>query len=138
MAQKVWNVLKPRNLELGPLSRSSDSLGSWTHWKLARDQDGVLWLVLDKKGAGANTLSKDVLAELDDRKIGFITLRARHPGITKTLAVLPASAWKPTTLPGRRQDPPRQSPPRPRRDPVGLPPPDPPARRHRPSSSAAF
>ena len=39
-----------------------------------------------------------VLAELDDRKIGFITLRARHPGITKTLAVLPASAWKPTTL----------------------------------------
>ena len=39
-----------------------------------------------------------MLAELDDRKIGFITLRARHPGITKTLAALPASAWKPMTL----------------------------------------
>ena len=30
--------------------------------------------------------------------IQFITLRARHPGITKTLAALPASAWKPMTL----------------------------------------
>jgi 3-hydroxyacyl-CoA dehydrogenase/enoyl-CoA hydratase/3-hydroxybutyryl-CoA epimerase len=67
MAQKVWNVLKPRNLELGPLSRAgAASLGSWTHWKLARDEDGVLWLVLDKSAASANTLSKDVLAELDD------------------------------------------------------------------------
>ena len=26
-----------------------------------------------------------VLAELDDRGIGFITLRARHPGVTQAL-----------------------------------------------------
>jgi hypothetical protein len=29
-----------------------------------------------------------VLAGLDDRGIGFITLRARHPGATKALAAL--------------------------------------------------
>ncbi len=39
-----------------------------------------------------------MLAELDDRKIEFITLRARHPGITEALAALPVSAWKPMTL----------------------------------------
>ena len=39
-----------------------------------------------------------VLAELDDRKIGFITLRARHPGITAALAALPATAWTSMTL----------------------------------------
>ena len=39
-----------------------------------------------------------VLAELDDRGIGFITLRARHPGLTKALATLPPSAWKPMAL----------------------------------------
>jgi hypothetical protein len=39
-----------------------------------------------------------VLAELDDRGIGFITLRARHPAITKALAALPATAWTPMTL----------------------------------------
>jgi hypothetical protein len=39
-----------------------------------------------------------VLAELDDREIGFITLRARHPGTTAALAALPASAWTSMTL----------------------------------------
>ncbi len=39
-----------------------------------------------------------VLAELDDRHIGFITLRARHPGVTAALAALPASAWTAMTL----------------------------------------
>ena len=39
-----------------------------------------------------------VLAELDDRHIGFITLRARHPGVTAALAALPASAWTSMTL----------------------------------------
>jgi hypothetical protein len=39
-----------------------------------------------------------VLAELDDREIGFITLRARHPGVTRAPAALPASAWTPMTV----------------------------------------
>ncbi len=62
---KVWDVLTPRNLELGPLAGSAGQ-GSWRHWKLANDEDGVAWLVLDKAGAGANTLSEDVLTELND------------------------------------------------------------------------
>jgi len=68
MAQRVWKVLEPRNLELGPLARpgGGQDTGPWRHWKLQRDEDDVLWLVLDKSGASANTLSQDVLAELDD------------------------------------------------------------------------
>src|SRR6266540_6244730 len=63
---KVLDVLAPRNLELGPLAGSAAGQGPWKHWRLARDDDGVAWLVLDKAGASANTLSEDVLIELDD------------------------------------------------------------------------
>jgi 3-hydroxyacyl-CoA dehydrogenase/enoyl-CoA hydratase/3-hydroxybutyryl-CoA epimerase len=72
MAERVWKTLEPRNLELGPLSRpgggqdTDQDAGSWRHWKLRRDEDDVLWLVFDKSGSSANTLSQDVLAELDD------------------------------------------------------------------------
>src|SRR3982074_613435 len=64
---KVWSVLSPRDLELGPLSAgASGQGGTWGHWKLARDEGGIAWLVLDKAGASANTLSEDVLTELND------------------------------------------------------------------------
>src|ERR1700730_5095386 len=68
MAQRVWKTLEPRNLELGPLSRpgGGQDAGKWRHWKLQRDEDDVLWLIFDKSGASANTLSQDVLVELDD------------------------------------------------------------------------
>ena len=36
------------------------------NWKLARDDNGIAWLVLDKPGSSANVLSEEVLAELDD------------------------------------------------------------------------
>src|ERR1700757_3263265 len=68
---KVWDVLAPRNLELGPLAGqampSSSRAGSpWRNWILARDEEGIAWLALDKANASANTLSEDVLAELND------------------------------------------------------------------------
>ena len=63
---KVWDVLAPRNLELGPLAGSARGQGNWRNWKLARDDNGIAWLVLDKPGSSANVLSEDVLAELDD------------------------------------------------------------------------
>ncbi|HEY2226475.1 MAG TPA: 3-hydroxyacyl-CoA dehydrogenase NAD-binding domain-containing protein [Xanthobacteraceae bacterium] len=71
MAERVWKVLEPRNLELGPFYRSAGQdagadAGPWRHWKLQRDQDDILWLIIDKAGASANTLSQDVLTELDD------------------------------------------------------------------------
>jgi len=40
--------------------------GKYQHWKLETDDDKLLWLHLDKAGASANTLSKQVLEELDD------------------------------------------------------------------------
>ena len=120
------------NADLSKASQNREVIAFADHWKAVTGSDPAL-LIFDSK-----LTTQAVLAELDDREIGFITLRARHPGITKTLAALPASAW---TLhdprPGRRQDPPRQGPRRPRRHAVGLPPPDPPARRHRPGPRPA-
>src|SRR5215472_9642571 len=68
MAQRVWKTLEPRNLELGPHDPGvgGNGIGSWRHWKLKRDEDDILWLVFDKSGSSANTLSQEVLTELDD------------------------------------------------------------------------
>src|SRR2546428_1135847 len=65
---KAWDTLAPRSLELGPLSAAGAAPGvmAWRHWKLARDDNGLAWLVLDKAGASANTLSEEVLVELND------------------------------------------------------------------------
>jgi 3-hydroxyacyl-CoA dehydrogenase/enoyl-CoA hydratase/3-hydroxybutyryl-CoA epimerase len=35
------------------------------HWSGTRDEDGILWLVLDRQDSGANTLSAEVIGELD-------------------------------------------------------------------------
>jgi 3-hydroxyacyl-CoA dehydrogenase/enoyl-CoA hydratase/3-hydroxybutyryl-CoA epimerase len=67
MAQRVWKTLEPRDLELGPFARAGgNDIGAWKHWRLRRDEDDILWLVFDKSGASANTLSQEVLEELDD------------------------------------------------------------------------
>ena len=68
MAHKVWDTLAPRNLELGPFTapEATKAASSWRHWKLATDADGIAWLIIDKRGAGANTLSEDVIFELDE------------------------------------------------------------------------
>jgi 3-hydroxyacyl-CoA dehydrogenase/enoyl-CoA hydratase/3-hydroxybutyryl-CoA epimerase len=62
---KVWELLAPRDLELGPIAAGPTGDG-WRHWKLARDDNGIAWLVFDKAEASANTLSEDVLIELND------------------------------------------------------------------------
>ncbi|MEP7330337.1 MAG: enoyl-CoA hydratase-related protein, partial [Betaproteobacteria bacterium] len=36
------------------------------HWTIQREADGLAWLTLDKVGASANTLSGEVLAELNE------------------------------------------------------------------------
>src|SRR6202158_3015151 len=68
MTQKVWDTLAPRNLELAPFTAppGAKAASPWRHWKLATDVDGIAWLIIDKQGAGANTLSEDVITELDD------------------------------------------------------------------------
>src|SRR5215813_12263170 len=63
---KAWNVLAPRDLELGPLAGLQRGASAWRNFTLARDDDGIAWLALDKTGASANTLSEDMLTELND------------------------------------------------------------------------
>src|SRR5499426_1609875 len=63
---KAWDVLAPRDLELGPLAGLQRGASAWRNFTLARDDDGIAWLALDKPNANANTLSEDVLAELND------------------------------------------------------------------------
>jgi 3-hydroxyacyl-CoA dehydrogenase/enoyl-CoA hydratase/3-hydroxybutyryl-CoA epimerase len=60
------DVLGPRNLELGPFNDDAAGAGSWMHWRLRTDDDRIAWLVLDRKDASTNTLSEEVLTELDD------------------------------------------------------------------------
>src|SRR5215468_8926665 len=68
---KVWTILAPRDLELGPFAQrdataaTAESASPWKHWKIAPDENGIAWLVLDKAGASANTLNEEVLTELD-------------------------------------------------------------------------
>jgi hypothetical protein len=80
------------NADLSKASQNREVIAFADHWKAVTGADPAL-LIFDSK-----LTTQAVLAELDDRGIGFITLRARHPGVTKTLAALPPSAWKPMTL----------------------------------------
>ena len=56
------DVLGDRVLELGP---KPDARRPYRNFKLTRDADGIAWLLFDRAGASANTLSADVIEELD-------------------------------------------------------------------------
>ena len=56
------NVLGDRVLELGP---KPDADRPYKNFKLTRDADGVAWLLFDREGTSANTLSADLIKELD-------------------------------------------------------------------------
>ena len=62
MDSKIMNVLGDRVLELGPNVGES---GPYRNFKLTHDGDGIAWLLFDRAGASANTLSADVLEEFD-------------------------------------------------------------------------
>jgi 3-hydroxyacyl-CoA dehydrogenase/enoyl-CoA hydratase/3-hydroxybutyryl-CoA epimerase len=73
MESKVLDVLGDRALELGP---RPDAATPYRHFKLTRDADGIAWLLFDREGASANTLSSDVMEEFD-RILG--ELESRRP-----------------------------------------------------------
>jgi len=83
-------ILGKRDLELGPFASDDAHAdpGPWANWRLRNDEDGVAWLLFDKKDASANTLSADVLAELDavleklehDRPRGLVIRSAKRSG----------------------------------------------------------
>jgi hypothetical protein len=80
------------NADLSKASQNREVIAFADHWHQVTGHDPAL-LIFDSK-----LTTQAVLAELDDRGIGFITLRARHPAITSQLATLPAMAWTPMTL----------------------------------------
>src|SRR6478609_66323 len=61
MHSKIMDVLADRVLELGPAPEQ----GPHKHFKLTRDADGIAWLLFDRENASANTLSAEVIEELD-------------------------------------------------------------------------
>jgi hypothetical protein len=80
------------NADLSKASQNREVIAFADHWHQVTGHDPAL-LIFDSK-----LTTQAVLAELDDRGIGFITLRARHPGVTTALAALPATAWASMTL----------------------------------------
>jgi 3-hydroxyacyl-CoA dehydrogenase / enoyl-CoA hydratase / 3-hydroxybutyryl-CoA epimerase len=85
MDSKIMDVLSDRVLELGP---KPDANSPYRHFKLTRDADGIAWLLFDREGASANTLSADVIAELDsvlaalesERPTGLVIRSAKTSG----------------------------------------------------------
>lgn len=59
MTGTVLEYLGETKLALGPVG---DREGNW---RTGRDQDGITWLVLDVPDSSANTISEDVIRELD-------------------------------------------------------------------------
>jgi 3-hydroxyacyl-CoA dehydrogenase / enoyl-CoA hydratase / 3-hydroxybutyryl-CoA epimerase len=62
MDSKIMDVLRSRVLELGPKAGEG---GPYRNFRLTHDGDGIAWLLFDREGASANTLSADVIEELD-------------------------------------------------------------------------
>ena len=113
------------NADLSKASQNREVIAFADHWKAVTGHDPAL-LIFDSK-----LTTQAQLAELDDRHITFITLRARAPSLTAQLAALPAASWTPMTLARQAADPPGSRARRPRHQAVGLPPAPPPARRRR-------
>jgi 3-hydroxyacyl-CoA dehydrogenase/enoyl-CoA hydratase/3-hydroxybutyryl-CoA epimerase len=89
-AKPILAVLGKRDLELGPFSidEAPRNAGPWANWRMRTDEDGIAWLLFDKKDASTNTLSADVLTELDavleqlerDRPRGLVIRSAKRGG----------------------------------------------------------
>jgi 3-hydroxyacyl-CoA dehydrogenase/enoyl-CoA hydratase/3-hydroxybutyryl-CoA epimerase len=67
LPKPVLAILGKRDLELGPfaLDETPQDPSPWANWRMRADEDGIVWLLFDKKDSSANTLSEDVLAELN-------------------------------------------------------------------------
>ena len=64
---QALDALTIAGLELGPFSAAQKPKDKKTkkHWRVARDENDVAWLILDKADSSTNTLSKPVLTELN-------------------------------------------------------------------------
>ena len=79
------DVLDDRVLELGPKPEAN---GPYRNFKLTRDTDGIAWLLFDRAGASANTLSAEVMEEFEtvlaglesQRPAGIVIRSAKNSG----------------------------------------------------------
>jgi len=74
VSRRVWKLLEDRNDYFGPEGEPTRRLA---HWRYTKDEDGIVWLVLDRAGEGANTLSEAVMAELHTVLEDLRSLNAR-------------------------------------------------------------
>ena len=89
-AKPALSILGPRDMELGPFAtgEAQQDGSPWANWRLRTDEDGVAWLLFDKKDASANTLSEETLTELNsvldkvehDRPRGLVIRSAKRSG----------------------------------------------------------
>ena len=85
MPEKLMDVLGERVLALGPKPEAG---GTYQDFRLTRDADGVAWLLFDRAGTSANTLSADVIEGLDrvladleaERPTGLVIRSAKTSG----------------------------------------------------------
>jgi 3-hydroxyacyl-CoA dehydrogenase/enoyl-CoA hydratase/3-hydroxybutyryl-CoA epimerase len=85
MESRVLDVLDDRVLALGP---KPEAASPYANFKLTRDADGIAWLLFDREGASANTLSADVMEEFDkilgelesQRPAGLVIRSAKKSG----------------------------------------------------------
>ncbi len=85
MAEKIMDVLGERVLELGP---KPDAGRPYRDFRLTRDSDGVAWLLFDRADSSANTLSAEMIEELDrilteletNRPTGLVIRSAKTSG----------------------------------------------------------
>ena len=100
------DVLGDRVLELGP---KPDADGPYKNFKLTRDADGVAWLLFDREGTSANTLSADLIEELDkvlaelegQRPTGLVIRSAKTSGF---IAGADVNAFRGASDPRRGRD----------------------------------
>ena len=80
------------NADLSKTTQAGEVMAFVDHWHATTGHDPDL-LVMDSK-----VTTQDQLWALTERRIGFITLRARTPKLTATLNALPAKAWTSMTV----------------------------------------
>jgi 3-hydroxyacyl-CoA dehydrogenase/enoyl-CoA hydratase/3-hydroxybutyryl-CoA epimerase len=66
MTGHIRKALSSRDMALGPFRDQTPGDDRWQHWRLARDEQNLAWLIFDKHEASANVLSADVLTELEE------------------------------------------------------------------------
>jgi 3-hydroxyacyl-CoA dehydrogenase/enoyl-CoA hydratase/3-hydroxybutyryl-CoA epimerase len=85
MDSRITEVLGDRVVELGPKSEAN---GPYRNFRLTRDTDGIAWLLFDRAGASANTLSSEVMEEFEtvlaglegQRPAGVVIRSAKQSG----------------------------------------------------------